>query len=145
MEQIKAFIEKANTDSELMAKFEALGAKNAGADEIIVLAAEYGFTFTAQEYKQVKAAASAPQMGELNEEELGAVSGGTENRYDPNVCKPSLGRTRYECVGLFGLFPCDHYSMTGESEGPGGRLTAFWHKCARGAFHYKGDRNGGSL
>ena len=55
MEQIKLFIKKANADSDLMAKLDALGAKNAGADKIIALAAEYGFTFTAQEYEEAKA------------------------------------------------------------------------------------------
>jgi len=113
MEQIKLFIEKANTDSELLSKLDALGAKNAGADEVIALAAEYGFTFTAQEYEQAKARAHA-KTGELSEEDLDAVSGGinlgiTLNRYNLNgECK---NRTIPDdnCYGYTGAIRCDHF------------------------------------
>jgi predicted ribosomally synthesized peptide with nif11-like leader len=106
MEQIKLFIEKAKSDSALMAKLDALGAKNAGVGEFVALAAEHGFAISAGEYEEaVKCGGNCSRCGELNEQELDTVSGGgsqhgdpTQNRYDPNVCVPSLGRTRYECV-----------------------------------------------
>ena len=71
MEQLKAFMEKAQSDSELVAKLEALGIKGAGVDDYIALAAEYGFSITAEELEE------ASKHVELSEEELDNVAGGT--------------------------------------------------------------------
>ena len=138
MEQIKAFIEKANTDSELMAKLDALGAKNADAENVIALAAEYGFTFTEQEYEQAKTQARA-KTGELSEEDLDAVSGGTlftRNRYDRNRCKPTLTRYISECINVF--FWCDHYRREYNVCCQNGHR----HICVMGAFNYIGNTHG---
>ena len=66
MEQIKLFIEKAKTENELMAKLDALGAKGAGADEVVVLAAEYGFTVTKEDMEAARRQ-NCPHRGELSE------------------------------------------------------------------------------
>ena len=142
MEQLKLFIEKAKTDSELMAKINAFGANNANADEIITLAAEHGFTVTKTDLEAVACGGSG---GELSEEHLENVSGGfgspTENRWDPNVC-PGLTRTRYECVGLFQLCNCDHYRKKGASAQYQKQATLYYHTCVMGAFNYIGYGNG---
>jgi predicted ribosomally synthesized peptide with nif11-like leader len=141
MEQIKLFIEKAKTDSELMAKLDALGRKGAdGADEAVALAAEYGFTVTKEDMEAARRQ-NCPHHGQLSEEELGAVSGGggdllTQNRYDPDVC-PNLTRTRYECVGFLRALYCDHYKYSNAGKTPSGWAT-FSHVCAMGAFNYEG-------
>jgi hypothetical protein len=79
-------------------------------------------------------------LRELSEKDLDAVAGGwSQNRYDPNVCKASLGRTRYECVGYLSSCWCDHYSMDGLSKRcPYTNAPIFRHKCAMGAFDYEG-------
>ena len=143
MEQIKAFIEKANTDSELMAKLDALGKSGAGAEEVVALASEYGFIFTAQEYEEaVKCGGNCARCGELSEEDLDAVAGGAEptiNRYDANMCR-NLVRNRKECIGpLRVTFWCDHYTVYMQSLWDGGDYN---HKCAMGAFEYIGDKDG---
>ena len=143
MEQIKAFIEKAKTDSELMAKLDAAGARNAAATEVIAIAAEYGFIFTVQDYEQAKAA--PVKMGELNEEELDSISGGwSEDRYDPKVCK-NLTRVKYECVGFMAGCWCDHYRRVSNPAGgaPGNFISR--HDCVMGAFSYEGRQNGDPL
>ena len=150
MEQIKLFIEKAKTDSELMAKLDALGAKNAGVGEFVALAAEHGFAISAGEYEEaVKCGGNCSRCWELNEQELDTVSGGgsqhgdpTQNRYDPNVCVPSLGRTRYECVGFMNLTWCDHYYTEKVAGSTTDFYTIFSHKCAKGAFNYIGYSDG---
>ena len=151
MEQLKAFIEKAKTDSALLAKLNALGAKNAEAGEIIALAAEHGFAITAGEYAEaVKCGGNCARCGELNEQELDAVAGGggsrhgdaTQNRYDPNICTPSLGRTRYECVGFMNFIWCDHYYLEQIEYSASGLDPVYSHKCAKGAFNYIGYRYG---
>jgi hypothetical protein len=82
MEQIKAFIEKAKSDSELMAK---------------------------QPQKEVL---QMDENKKLGEEQLREVSGGaTQNRHDPKSCV-NLTRTKYECVGLLAICWCDHYRRT---------------------------------
>jgi len=48
VEQLKAFIEKVESDKELSEKVNAIGAKGAGSDELISLAAECGFIITAE-------------------------------------------------------------------------------------------------
>ena len=83
MKQIKEFIEKAKSDSELMAKFDAPSAKNAEINEVVTLAAEYGFTFTADDWKAYldwsKSINGGKQSKEIPPEELENVSGGYEN------------------------------------------------------------------
>ena len=70
MEQLKAFLEKAQSDSELVAKLGALGKKGASIDDYIALAVEYGFSITAEEFEE------ASKHVELSEEELENVAGG---------------------------------------------------------------------
>ena len=67
MEQLKAFIEKAKSDAELGEKLSALDVISAAADEYIALAAEAGFTITADDIKEKR---------KLTEEELEDVAGG---------------------------------------------------------------------
>jgi len=146
MEQLKLFIAKAKTDSELMAKINAFGANDANADEIIALAAEHGFTITAEDLNSC--GGDCAKCGELSEEQLDAVAGGvdgapTQNRYDPKVC-PSLTRTRYECVGFFQIIPCDHYIKynVGYKDVDGKRMPSYRHICVKDAFNYVGLDNG---
>jgi len=140
MGQIKALIEKAKSDNELMAKLDALGKKDAGADEIIKLAKEYGFTVTADEIDQLKN--ESVKTGEIKEEDLEAVAGGgTQNRYDPNTCK-GMTRTKYECVGFLSECWCDHYRCVYERKHNDG-WTLFMHSCAMEAFpRYQGYGSG---
>jgi len=143
MEQIKLFIEKAKSDSKLMTKLDALGKSGAGAEEVIALAAEYGFTVTVQEYEQAaKCGGNCVHCGELSEADLDAVSGGvgaiTQNRYDPNVC-PNLSRTRYECVGFWSLVWCDHLRHTKTEKRDYRDIVMYRYECAMGAFDYYAD------
>ena len=131
MEQLKAFIEKAESDKELMDKLGALGEKNAGADDVVVLAAEYGFTVTAEEVDEARA------NSELSEEQLEEVAGGVEDdsaqsyycwfyasgdpeyRHGANrkrcrqlVCKWAFGKSKTKCA-CYGTDKCIdswHYS-----------------------------------
>ena len=135
MEQLKAFIKKANGDKELMAKLDALGASNAETEEIITVAAEYGFTFTKEDYDNF--IAETQKSGVLKEEELETATGGVfagTDRFDPNVC-PYLTRTRFECVGFLSMFNCTHYV----SEVMRHLGDNHWHhRCKQGAFNYIG-------
>jgi len=108
MEQIKAFIEKSKTDSELMAKLDTLGRKGAeGVDEAVALAAEYGFTVTKEDMEAARRQ-NCPHHGQLSEEELDAVSGGwTQNRYNPTECA-KYDKQHYWCVGFMEMCHCDH-------------------------------------
>ena len=159
MEQVKQFIEKAKSNSRLMAKLDALGAENADAEEVIALAAEYEFTFNKEEYEQEKSAESALQMGELSEEDLDAVSGGrTVNRWHEQKCQEDNpwqnwggtlvwsacqngNQTGFE--KLFGInVPCDHYRKErfyGEGYSHGEWYT---HRCVKGVFNYIGRSDG---
>ena len=114
MEQVKAFMEMAQTDSELAAKLEELSKKTKEMGDIIALAAEYGFVFTAEDLKAAKCGGCQGSR-ELSEEELDNVSGGwTVDKYDPKKCK-GLTKIRDSaiCTGLFYVFwPCSHFSET---------------------------------
>jgi len=130
-ENIKAFIEKAKSTPELMAKLDKLGAKNAGAAEFVSLAAEYGFSFTKEEYEAVKAAGVQPKTGELNEEDLESVAGGwSENRYNPDECHKHKEES-YNCKGFMALCWCDHYR-----EEVNGSTREVRKKCVKGCFNY---------
>ncbi|MCL2003101.1 MAG: Nif11-like leader peptide family RiPP precursor [Oscillospiraceae bacterium] len=52
MNQMKAFIEKARNDSKLAVELTALGITGAEPDEIVAVAAEHGFTITAEDLRQ---------------------------------------------------------------------------------------------
>ena len=84
MTQMQAFIEKAKNDKALMAKLDALGVAGAEPDKIIALAAEYGFTITAEDYRQAAKAAGEQKTGELNEEDLEAAAGGEQGHFPSN-------------------------------------------------------------
>jgi len=71
MNQIELFIEKAQTEAELAAKLEEMRVNDAGTDEFIALAAEYGFTLTKEDIEQPPDASS-----ELCMDELEIVAGG---------------------------------------------------------------------
>ena len=139
MEQIKVFIEKIGSDNELKAKVEALGEKAENTDEIITLAAQNGFTITADEITAFK---NGNTFGELTEEDLGAVSGGnSKNRYD-STCK-NMTKIKSDCVGFLWLRWCDHYrkELDKRSDVLGG--DRYIHKCTKGAFpDYRGNSNG---
>jgi len=140
MSQIKAFFEKAMSDDDLMAKLKELGEKDAQDEEIIALAAGFGFTITKADIEKMKNPTT--EFGKLNEEDLEKVAGGaTKNRWNPNVC-PKLTRTRYECVGFLHSNWCDHYRMTdaGVSLHPSGlvHVSKYNHICMMGVFNYRG-------
>ena len=138
MNQMQAFIDKARSDSALMAKLDALGASGAEASEVVALAAEYGFTVTAEDIRQAAAACSC-RTGELTEAELDAVAGGaTQNRYNPDVCG-KYTKVEYECVGFLARCWCDHHrgNLTTERVGQYYRYT-----CAMGRYDYIGDMTG---
>ena len=107
-------------------------------DKIVALAAEYGFTITAEDYRQAVKAAEARQVkaGELGEEDLEAVAGGwSENRYNPVECA-KRDKANYLCEGLLGLLWCDHFAQ--DTVGTN-RLRI---KCAMGYFDYEITRTG---
>ena len=146
MKQIKLFIKKAKSDSELMAKLDALGKSGAGTEEVAALAAEYGFTVTKEDMEAARLQI-CPRHGELSEEDLGAVSGGaTQNRYNPNVCKPGfmyMPKGNGCDNGLFDMW-CDHYRREFEGYFGDHNLEAYRHKCVMGAFNYLSNSNGTS-
>jgi len=77
MEQLKAFLEKIDEDSELNAKFNELRMDNAGKDKVIALAAEYGFAITEEDLDNAKKDFDNRIGGaQLSEEELEGVAGG---------------------------------------------------------------------
>ena len=131
MNQLQAFIEKARSDSALMAKIDTLGVSDAEPDKVAALAAEYGFSVTEEDCRKAAETACPHRAGELAEEELDAVAGGaTENRYDPGVCS-QYKEAHYNCVGFLGLFWCDHYSEITVSSS----LRRI--KCNMGQFEYE--------
>jgi len=90
VEQLKAFIEKVNSDKELLEKVDALGAKGANNDELISLAAECGFTITADELDEKKKSLV------LDEEQLQEVVGGTGGGSADKCWFTPTGRTKTE-------------------------------------------------
>jgi len=70
MEQLKEFVEKAKSDKVLGDKVKKLDEKNAADEEYITLAADAGFTITADELNETK------KKRELRDEELESVAGG---------------------------------------------------------------------
>jgi predicted ribosomally synthesized peptide with nif11-like leader len=79
MEQIKSFIEKVNNDKGLQEKMKALAEKKAASSEVAALAKENGFTFTAADFDAFAqdAAKRAVASGQMSEEQLAAVAGGS--------------------------------------------------------------------
>ena len=75
MDQLNEFIKKAESDEELTKKLETLGHNNAQLDEYIKLAAEYGFTITEDDIKELNKSKDHSTV-ELNEEDLDNVTGG---------------------------------------------------------------------
>jgi len=134
MNQMQALLEKAKNDKELMAKMDALGAAGAGADKIVALAAEYGFSITEEDCRQAAARSCPQKSGELAEEDLEAVAGGTQNRYDPTKCR-QYKEASYDCVGFLSLVWCDHYRRNFVRRED--HLTVYWHLCAHGCFCYE--------
>ena len=147
MSQMQAFIEKARSDSALMAKLDALGASGYGQEpnKIIALATEHGFAITEEDLRKAAETAGMQKSGELNEEELeAAAGGGTQNRYNPDVCG-KYTRVEYECVGFLMLLCwCDHYrkKFVGSNADDGER---HHHTCAMGCYDYVGDKFGAPL
>ena len=147
MEQLKAMLEKAKTDKELTARLYELSQKDAASDEIIALAAEYGFVVTAEDLENHKSCGG--KCSELSAEELAAVSGGVfepgsdilPDRYDPVACH-NHGRTRLECVGIIFMPWCRHYNKIDLKTSDGGFFALYHHKCAKGVFDYKGTGDG---
>ena len=109
MEQMKVFFEKAIAEKELMNKLDELGVKGAGDEEVIKLAAEYGFTITVEDIEAFRNQSTQSKI--LNEEDLENVAGGSyikEDRHNHDICS-QYTRTHYYCVGFLTLFPCVHY------------------------------------
>ena len=132
MEQMQAFIEKAKSDSSLMAKLDELGA--AGAEGIVALAAEYGFTVTVEDCREAAEKSCPHRRGELAEEDLDDVDGGaTQNRYDPKVCC-NYTKVDYRCVGFLCANWCDHYRRSQKAIGVATDL--YTHQCVMGRYNY---------
>ena len=111
MEQIKAFMSKAKTDSELYERLKALVTQEGSTSGIVELAAEHGFIFTEEDMTAAKRGGG--ESRELSEEELDKVSGGwTFNNYDEDKCKGlKTIRDDGRCTGVYELFwMCDHFS-----------------------------------
>ena len=137
MRKMQAFIDKARTDSALMAKLDTLGTGEEVSEKVIAIAAEYGFAITEEDYRQAAEQVGKLKSGELAEEDLEAAAGGgpTQNRYDPERCS-DLTQAAYECVGFLKLTWCDHFRETEIKK---------WHfryACAMGCFDYIGDIDG---
>jgi len=144
MEQLKEFIVKAGTDKELIAKREALGEKINQPDELVKLAAEFGFSITVEDIEQYKADfVKFAETRELSEDQLETVAGGgSANRYDPKTCK-NMTTTKYECVGFLQLCWCDHLRVKELEETI---IPFYYYSCAMHAFPpYLGDFFGGPL
>ena len=136
---MQAFIEKAKGDTALMAKLNEVGSSGAGEEEVVALAAEHGFTVTAEDYREAAAKSNPHRRGELAEEELDSVAGGnpvgTQNRWNPEVCN-KYTRTHYNCVGFMKGCWCDHYSANRHGS------IKYRHVCSMGRFDYIADVNG---
>jgi len=139
MEQLKAFLEKAGADSELTVKLEKLYESANVSEELIAIAAEFGFTITAEEIGETK---SLTKRNELEEEKLEAVAGGsggeeqsegiagwTVNRYCSSWCK-NLKEARWACY--FPVFWCDHFRRDFIK----GNVfyNYYYYGCAKGAY-----------
>ena len=142
MEQLKAFLEKAKTDSELAAKLDELGSQKAVDDEYIALAAEHGFTFTKEDIEQMKSE-EPKHCGscELQEEDLDNVAGGGggHDRFNDEICR-QYKDVHYYCVGFLRFAWCKYYERKFVKETSDG--TIYWHKCKKDYFSYEGDING---
>ena len=148
MEQLKAFIKKAKTDSELAAKLDELGSQKAVDDEIITLAAEYGFTFTKEDIEQMQSE-EPKHCGscKLSEEELDKVAGGGggHDRYNPDICSQYTD-VHYYCVGFFSSHWCKYYERTLILRHQGRDVDyndVYHHKCQKEYFDYEGKSRGG--
>ena len=86
VENVKAFYEALQKDTELQEKVNAADAAYTGDAEnkaaaaaaiILPIAKEAGFDFTAEELLEAAAGAAKKEDGEISEDELEAVAGGT--------------------------------------------------------------------
>ena len=129
MKQIKAFMEKANQDKELMEKLEAISNISEAEynDAIIALATEYGFTIATDEIEELS---SITKPGEISEEQLEAVTGGgSRNRYCSDWCR---GLTERRTACTFPFVWCDHYRETYRNGDRSANYYDCW--CAMDAF-----------
>jgi len=161
MEQLKVFIEKAKTDSDLAAKLDALGVKKASDDEVIALAVEYGFTFTKEDMAQMRSPSKLSTLNELSEEEqkhcgscklstpsklseeeLESISGGEHDRHNHEICR-QYKMVHYYCVGFFGVNWCKYYERTYSHPVKEPKYEfIFRHKCQKNYYDYNGTING---
>ena len=75
-ENVTAFIDKAKSDPSLQGKLRKLpGEESSAIKEVVKIAAGAGYHFSEQEYRN--AAKDQLQSGELQEDDLAKVSGGT--------------------------------------------------------------------
>ena len=116
-QQMKAFIEKASSDSDLMAKLDELG-KCGDEGKIVALAAEYGFEITEEDCREAAEKAScagcAMKTQQLTEEDLESVDGGflgTDNQYDEKKCSQTTAPVSACYGGVYKFFPCDHFKV----------------------------------
>ena len=84
-EQLKAFLEKVKADTSLQEKLEAAG----GADAVVSIAKEAGFSISADDLKQAES--------EVSDEELEAAAGGVR---------------RIEPIGKTGWYTCGQEKLT---------------------------------
>jgi len=139
--KLEEFGKKISEDEALRARVEAIGDDM---DAAVALAAEFGFTFTVDDLEALKPASDLPK-GELSEDQLDNVAGGTQNRYVRGKCGTHYefgqARTTYECVGFLGLSWCDHYQNIKQNYAIG-QYWAHRHICNMGCFDYIGTNLG---
>ena len=145
MNQFQEFINKAFENEELMEKVNELSMREPTDEEVIALAAEYGFTITTDDLEQQKSrTCSGCESGKLEEEDLVSVSGGTNSdRWNPDVCM-KYGHVIYECVGFLSAFWCSRHTKHYVGYWKKNLLTGlpaqmFKHLCYNGAYNYIGD------
>jgi len=140
MNQLQLFVEKAFENEELLEKVNKLSDGEPSDEEVIALAAEYGFNITSDDLEKRIRTCSSCQSGRLEEEELEAVAGGTwnytENRWNPAICKNHT-KVHYYCVGFLEIIKCDHYRE--KPYNSRGENYKYYFKCVMGIYDYIGD------
>ena len=85
---VKAFLEKVNSDPALVAKAKAIGTSDY--EKILVFAKELGFSFSEQELMD-QLSDSIGESSELSENDLDSVAGGTVSATAASVVGAAVG------------------------------------------------------
>jgi len=143
MSQLQQFIVNIGIDKKLFEKTEKLLMGEAPDKEIVALAAEYGFSITAEELELSRKPYNAGlHRGyfEVSEESLEAVVGGVtlpkENRHNPAICS-QYNKTHDYCLGFLGMFWCEHYRSDSIGLRDNTNREILQKKCVMGYFDYE--------